>query len=190
MHPRSSPSRILRRHAEDERPKFSAHRFSPTDLPGSGDPFPIEAKTRSMPLDHRSRRVKNQGSLPSRPEPPQDHPEQLVRGGEPTPWSFGVQVQQLLTERQILQHEIVARAERVQHPAGEVAKRCEHGRNLIARLALQPSYKQFVLDSHNILIRHSLTVLRRALEGARTQTIFKGWRTWAVVWGNVLEHMA
>ena len=155
MDPRSSPSRILRRHAEDERPKFSAHRFSPTDLPGSGDPFPIEAKTRSMPLDHRSRRDKNQGSLPSRPESPQDHPEQLVRSGEPTPWSFGVQGQQLLTERQILQHEIVARAERVQDQAGEVAKRCEHGRNLIARLALQPSYKQFVLDSHNILIRHT-----------------------------------
>ena len=27
--PRSSPSRILRRHAKDERPKFSAHGFSP-----------------------------------------------------------------------------------------------------------------------------------------------------------------
>ena len=108
-----------------------------------------------MPLDHRSRRDKNQGSLPSRPEPPQDHPEQLVRGGEPTPWSFDVQSQQLLTERQILQHEILARAERVDDPADEVAKGCEHGRNLIARLALQPSYKQFALDSHNILIRHS-----------------------------------
>jgi hypothetical protein len=43
----------------------------------------------------------------------------------------------------------------VDDPADEVTKRCEHGRNLITRLALQPSYKQFVLDSHNILIRHS-----------------------------------
>ena len=37
------------------------------------------------------------------------------------PWSLGVQGQQLLTERQILEHEILARAERVDDPAYEVA---------------------------------------------------------------------
>jgi hypothetical protein len=75
-----------------------------------------------MPLDYRSRCDKNQGSLPPRPEPPQDNPEPLLRGGEPVPWSFGVQGQQLLTQRQILEHEILARAERVDDPADEVAQ--------------------------------------------------------------------
>ena len=107
-----------------------------------------------MPLHYRSRRDKNQGNLPPRPEPPQENPEQLVQGGESTPWSYGVQCQQLLTERQILEHEILVRAERADDPADKVAKRCEHGQNLIAMLALQPSYKSFILDSHDILISH------------------------------------
>jgi hypothetical protein len=110
-----------------------------------------------MSLDYRSRCDKNQGSLPSRPEPLQDHPEQLVRGGEPTPWSSGVKGQQLLTQRQILEHEILARAERVDDPADDVTKGGEHGRNVIAMLTLQPGYKSFILDAHNILITHSLT---------------------------------
>lgn len=78
-----------------------------------------------MPRHHRSRCDKNQGSLPSRPEPTQDNPEQLLQGGEPTPW-LGVQCQQLLTEHQILENEILARAKRVDDPADEVTKRCEH----------------------------------------------------------------
>ena len=108
-----------------------------------------------MPLDYRSRCDKNQGSLPSRPGPLPDHPEPLVRSGESTPWSFGVQGQQLLTQRQILEQEILARAERVEDPADEVAKGGEHGRNVIAMLTLQPGYKLFILDAHNILITHT-----------------------------------
>jgi len=42
-------------------------------------------------------------------------PQQFNR----TPWSFGVQGQQSLTERQILQHKILARAEYVDDPADE-----------------------------------------------------------------------
>jgi hypothetical protein len=36
-----------------------------------------------------------------------------------------------------------------------VAKGGEHARNLIATPAIQPSYKSFILDSQNVLIRHS-----------------------------------
>ena len=64
-----------------------------------------------------------------------------------------------MTERQILEHEILARAERVDDPADELATRCEHGQNLIAMLALQPSYKSFILDSHDILISLSHVAL-------------------------------
>lgn len=140
MDPRRSPTRILGCHAKDERPQFSAHGFSPTDPPGSGEPFPIEVKTSSMPLHHRSRCDKYQGSLPSRPEP--------------TPWSLGVQCQQLLTERQILGHEILARAERVDDPADEVTKRCEHAEILSE---CHSSAQLQVIDfriTPDILIRH------------------------------------
>jgi hypothetical protein len=74
-----------------------------------------------------------------------------------------VQGQQLLTERQILEHEILARAERVDDPADEVAKGGEHRRNLIATPALQPNYKSFILDSHNVLIRHTRKTAERKL---------------------------
>ena len=74
-----------------------------------------------------------------------------------------MQGQQLLTERQILEHEILTRAERVDDPADEAAKGGEHGRNLIATPVLQPNYKSFILDSHNVLIRHTRKTAERKL---------------------------
>jgi hypothetical protein len=41
-----------------------------------------------------------------------------------------------------------------------VAKGGEHGRNVIAMLTLQPGYKSFILDAHNILITHT-GIIRR-----------------------------
>jgi RHS repeat-associated protein len=68
-------------------------------------------------------------------------------------WVTNVQLQTMISDSQILEHEILARAERVDDPSDEVAKRGEHGRNLIRRPALQPNRQSLILESHDILMR-------------------------------------
>jgi hypothetical protein len=75
---------------------------------------------------------------------------------------LGAQGQQLLTERQILEHEILARAERVDAQPMRW-RRAVNIAEIIATPALQPNYKSFILDSHNVLIRHTRKTAERKL---------------------------
>jgi hypothetical protein len=52
------------------------------------------------------------GPLPSRPKPPQDHPEQLVRSGKPRLRMLLLQNGKLLPKRHIFQEEVAARTNR------------------------------------------------------------------------------
>src|SRR6185369_361535 len=60
-----SPRWVLGSHAKNQRPNFLAHRLSADDLPGSGEPSPIQAKTSPMPLHHSSWRDQNKRRSPS-----------------------------------------------------------------------------------------------------------------------------
>src|SRR5215468_35799 len=73
-----SPRGVLCCHTKDQGPDLLAHRLSASNLPGSGEPFPIQAKASAMPLHHGSWRDQNKRRFPTRPEASQKNPEQLV----------------------------------------------------------------------------------------------------------------
>src|SRR5215831_20446610 len=60
-------------------------------------------------------------------------PEHLVDRAQSPPRSFGMESQQLLTQCQILQHEVRAGSKRADKPADEVPKQRNHGKNLSGR---------------------------------------------------------
>src|SRR5215469_18475278 len=71
--------------------------------------------------------------LPPRPQLSESNPEHFVDRAQSPPRSFGMKSQQLLTQRQILQHEVVAGPKCADKPADEVPKQRNHGKNLSGR---------------------------------------------------------
>ena len=58
----------------------------------------------------------------------------------------------------------------------------------LARILVNKGFVDKVIaPDHAIQQDESLTVLRRALNGARTNTLFEGWANWATRWALVLE---
>ena len=84
----------------------------------------------ARPTNNRSGCNHDERRFPSSPESSQHDPEQLVRRSEPIAGSFGVQSNQLLTEGQVFEDEILTIAESAQKPAEEMAERCDHAKNL------------------------------------------------------------
>src|SRR6185437_7863886 len=78
MNPGRSPGPVLRYNAEDE----LAHFFADVLPAGSGfaprNPRPIELVPGAMPANDRLGLHENQHLLPSRPEPTEQNPEELV----------------------------------------------------------------------------------------------------------------
>lgn len=81
-----------------------------------------------MPTNNRSRCDQDERLFPSSPELSQYDPEQLVQRSESMARLFGVQSQQLLTEGQIFEDEILSGTERTHEPSQEMAERNEYGR--------------------------------------------------------------
>jgi len=79
-----------------------------------------------MPSHNRLRRDEHKRSFPAGPEFSQNNPEQLMCGRQSETGSSAVQSKQLLSERQVLEKEILAGAEQANHPADEVPKRGDH----------------------------------------------------------------
>ncbi len=75
---RRSPGRIFCGHPEDQGPYLLAQWLSATDLPGPGEPFPMQAEASPVPIHHRAWRDQNEGLFPPRPEPLEKNPEQLL----------------------------------------------------------------------------------------------------------------
>src|SRR6516162_9969330 len=70
------------------------------------------------------------GFFPPRPQLSESDPEHLVDRAQSSPRSFGTESQQLLTQCQILQHEVFAGPKWADKPADEVPKQRNHGKNL------------------------------------------------------------
>ena len=75
-----------------------------------------------MPTHHRFWGDEQERFLPPRPKLSESHPEHLVERAQSSPRSFGTQSQQLLTQCQILQHEVFAGPKCTDKPADEVPK--------------------------------------------------------------------
>ena len=81
----------------------------------------------AMPTHHRFWGHEQERFLPPRPQLAESDPEHLVDRAQSPPRSFGMESQQLLTQCQILQHEILAGAKRADKPSNEVPKQRNAG---------------------------------------------------------------
>jgi hypothetical protein len=86
VYARRTPGRVLSHHSVDEFAQFPAHTSSARMLPMPREPRPIQFESCPMPADDRLRLDKNQCLPPTRPEPPQYHPKQLIESGKPRLW--------------------------------------------------------------------------------------------------------
>jgi hypothetical protein len=76
-------------------------------LADSGDPRPIQTKSRSMPVHDGSRSDQDERLGAPGPERSQRNPEQFVQGSQSTARLLRVQSQQLPTESQVLEDEVL-----------------------------------------------------------------------------------
>src|ERR1035441_3981337 len=126
MNSRRAPGRVLGDHAEDQFAQFPAHALSSHAVPMPREPRPIQLESRPMPANDSLRLDENQCDLPSRPEPPQDHPEYFVGSGKPRLRAPMFQDGELLAKSQILQGEVAARTARLSDQTQQELQRTEH----------------------------------------------------------------
>jgi hypothetical protein len=77
----------------------------------------------------QSRSDQNQRFPPPGPERSQRDPEQFVQGSQSTARLLRVQSQQLPTESQVFEDEVLPATESADQPTEEMSKRHNHGKN-------------------------------------------------------------
>jgi hypothetical protein len=147
---RCSPCRILNHHTEDQGANLFADRLPFSYLADSGDPRPI----RPMPVHDSSRSDQDERLPPLGPERSQGNPEQLVQGSQSMARSFGVESQQLPTESQVFEDEILAGTESADYPAEEMSERHDHGKNFSEKERIKLCAKSFISQVYDLLARH------------------------------------
>src|SRR6516162_965097 len=96
-----SPSGVFRNNAEDQLPQLLRRRPSTNRSPDSRDQPPIHAKARPVPPDNSFRSDHDDRPLPSRPQPTDANPEELVKQIESRPRTTPLQHGQLLSQHEI-----------------------------------------------------------------------------------------
>jgi hypothetical protein len=82
MNARRTPGRVLGNHAENEIAQFPADTLSSHTDSIPRKPSPIYLESGSVPADDGLRLNQDQHTLPSRPEPPQNHPERFLSSNQ------------------------------------------------------------------------------------------------------------
>jgi hypothetical protein len=90
-----------------------------------------------------------------------------VQGSQSTARSLRVQSQQLPTESQVFENEVLPGTENADHPPEEMPERHDHGKNLIGKVRIELCTKSFILRVYDVLARHSHTPHSRKLCIAR-----------------------
>jgi len=90
-----------------------------------------------MPVHDGSGSNQDERLPPSRPEHSQRNPEQLVQGSQSSARPLRVQSEQLPTESQVFEDDVLARAKRADDPPEEMPERHNHGKNIIGTIRLQ-----------------------------------------------------
>src|ERR1700680_3444478 len=134
---RRSPGWILGNHAEDQGANLFADTLPSSYVADSGDPRPIQTKSRSMPVHDGSRSDQDERLPSPGPAHSQRNPEQFVQGSQSTARSLRVQSQQLPTESQIFEDEVLPRTEGADHPAEEMSERRDHSKNLSGKARIE-----------------------------------------------------
>src|SRR5215831_15419356 len=105
--------------------------------------------------------IKTRGFLDPRPERSQRNPEQPVQATQSSARPLRVQSEQLPTESQVFEDEVLSRARRADDPPEEMPERHNHGKNIIGTIRLQFCAKFFILQIYDVLARHSYRALRQ-----------------------------
>src|SRR5215831_5643979 len=92
-----------------------------------------------MPVHDASGSNQDERLPPPRPERSQRHPEQLVQGSQSSARPLRVQSEQLPTESQVFEDEVLAGAKRADDPPEEMPERHNHGKNIIGTIRIQRS---------------------------------------------------
>jgi hypothetical protein len=66
-----------------------------------------------------------------------------------------VQSQQLPTESQVLEDEVLPGTESADQPAEEMSERYDHGKNCSGKIRIQLCAKSFILQVYDVLARHN-----------------------------------
>jgi hypothetical protein len=123
---RRAPGGILCNHAEDEVVQLLADASSSHTGPMPREPRPIQLELHLMPANDSLRLDEDQCPPPSRPEPPQYHPEQFVGSGKSRPRMSLFQNAELLPQSHIFQQQIAARRPRPNEQDEQELQRTEH----------------------------------------------------------------
>jgi hypothetical protein len=67
----------------------------------------------------------------------------------------------LLTESQVFEDEVLPGTERADHPAEEMPKRHDHGKNLIGTVRIELFARSFILRVYDVLARHRPNTTQR-----------------------------
>lgn len=103
-----APGGIFGDHAEDQFAQFPADASSSCSNPMPREPFPIQLESGPTPANNSLRLNEKQRTHPARPEPSQDHPEQLIGRRKPRLWMISLQDGELLLKRQVFDDQITA----------------------------------------------------------------------------------
>jgi hypothetical protein len=115
---RSAPADVVPGHLPNEGANLGILARSPSSL--AALPTPIQGESLAVPADHRRRLHDRQGRPPLGPHPGQHDPERAIRPVEPGTLHLVSQHGQLLSQRQVLQHQRSSRLE-------ARPRRCQHG---------------------------------------------------------------
>ena len=108
-----------------------------------------------MPVHDGSGSNQDERLPPPRPERSQRNPEQLVQGSQSSARPLRVQSEQLPTESQVFEDEVLAGAKRADDPPEEMPERHNHGKNIIGTIRIQLCAKSFILQMYDVLARHN-----------------------------------
>src|ERR1700694_1570665 len=107
---RCAPGSIFRDHAKDEIAQFLADAFSARANSTPREPRPIQLEPCTVPANNSLWLDEDQRVPPFRPEPAQDHPEQLVGSRDQRARIPLLQNDKLLAKSQVLKQQVAARA--------------------------------------------------------------------------------
>ena len=145
MNPRRTPGWVLGDHAEDKFTQLPADAFSSPAGPMPREPRPVQLESRPVPTNDGLWLDKGQHPLPSGPEPPQHHPEQLVRNCKSRLWVPLLQDAELLPECQVFQEQVAARTGRSNEPDEQEPERARHV-PVVAKARERPVVRRIIAD--------------------------------------------
>ena len=128
---RCAPCGVFRYHAKDQLAQFLADAFSARANPTPREPRPIQLEPCTVPANDCLRLDEDQRALPFRPEPPQDHPEQLVGSRDLRSRTPLLQNDKLLAKSQVLKQQVAARAKDADKEDRQRSQQAQHEVSII-----------------------------------------------------------